>query len=136
MAYLETLTAQITGILNDAGIEAYAEFAQGLEAPPNGAVFATVSIAAMHCGTPITLPDGSLTPAAVTVRVRLHCAVQENTDRLAICLQNVLLPALLDRGYAVSSLTLGEIAYSKTLDRMLREVHIEIPAAVLRRETG
>ncbi len=136
MAYLETLSAQICGILTADGIAAFPEYARRLDALPQNADFATVGISSLKCEAPLVTENGWCIPAALTLRVRLHCRTEESADALAICTENVLLPGLLDRGYAVAGLTLGETAYSKALDRLVREVQITLSAAIVRRQIG
>ena len=136
MAYLETLSAQVCGILTADGVQAFPEYGRRLDAIPQNTDFATVGSSSLKCETPLVTENGWYIPAAVTLRVRLHCRTQESADALAICMETVLLPGLLDRGYAVEQLTLGETAYSKTLDRLVREVQITLSAAILRRQLG
>ena len=132
MAYLETAVSQICALLTDNSVTAFPEYARRLGALPQED-FVTVGIAQLHCETPLRQGAGWVIPAELTVRVRLHCKTQQSATRLAICIQTILLPGLLDGGYAIGALDVGAAEYVRSIDRLVREVTVVIPAAIVRR---
>ena len=132
MAYLETITSGITADLQDAGLTAYTEYELQTAAVPNAAQFVTVGIAALKGDMPLSVPNGTAVPTDVRLRVRMHGRAGCDPDQLTMLWELYVLPVLMQSGFALGDMKLSEIRYDKTLDRLLREAEISVPALLTR----
>lgn len=132
MAYLETFVSRVCGLLTRSGLTAYPDYARRLKAIPPDCEFLTVGAEKLTLDAPFSEGDSTVIPADLLLRVRLHCRTQESADGLSILFETVLLPELLDGGIAVGKAELTGTVYSKTLDRLVREVQIHVPALIIR----
>ena len=135
MAYLETVMNGIIDTLRANGHTAYSEYELQTAPVPKEAVFITAGIAQLSAEPPLHVDGGSAFPTALSLRFRIHGRPSGDPDRLAILWETAILPELMDAGYAVRETKLGEVQYSKTLDRTVREARVTIAALLTRTAT-
>lgn len=132
MAYLETFLTSVTDRLSSAGLTALPEYKLRLRPVPADAMFVTAGISGLRHTPPMPFADGAAVPGELTLRLRFHCRTGDDPERLSICWELTVLPILLSMGLAMTSASLGDAFYDKTLDRCVREAQVQIAAAVTR----
>gem|GEM_PF-2933690 len=135
MAYLETVISQIVGTLQENGVTAYAEYELQTSPVPADPMFVTAAVTRFEADVPpvAVYGDGKAFPAVLTLRFRIHGKPNDDPDKLTIIWEVSVLPELMDAGYCIRSAKLGEVQYSRQLDRILREATVTVDALLTRK---
>lgn len=130
MAYLETVTEEITRALAAAGAEVYDEFRYPKAKLPVSECFVTVGIERFELSEPFS---EKYFPAILTLRIRLHTRTDSFPARTSILFELTVLPVLRLMGLSILRASLGELRYDMSLALYVREGKIEV-SALLRAE--
>ena len=130
MAYLEIFLSAVTGRLSDAGLDAVPEYESGMKPVPEDSFFVTAAVTDVRHEPPLPFDGGTALPVTLTLRLRFHCRTGGDAERLSVCWELTVLPALLRMGLAVSAAEFGGTVYDRTLDRLVREGTVRIAGAV------
>ena len=122
----ETLCGYFIDALNAAGIPAFSEYPQILKPMPAVPFFVTVACTAADFDRILNSFFGDAAPAAMTLRLRLHCRTDalfsEYADKTDACILDTVHEKMLD----LRKIRFGELHYVRQLDRLVRETLLDI----------
>lgn len=136
MAYLVPVAEEVCAALTAAGLPAYTEYALSTEPVPVSRDFVTVGIADVRTGPVFRRGSTAVMPAECTLRLRFHCLTNADIDRLTILWELKAVPLLMERGFALTGMTLSPPERAAALNRFVREALCRISAAVLFDDDG
>ena len=128
MAYLEAFISELIGTLRQAGYTACTEYELQTLPMPQDAQFVTAAVSKLSGDAPLASQNGTAVPMLLHLRFRIHGKVGSNPDLLTACWEQTLLPALLEAGYALTDIQLGETDYDKQLNRIVKEASASVTA--------